>query len=344
MKPIEKDDLGKRKTVGGVGAMSMTSTRVYILAIVGVFTISIVLLTLLEVWTGVHRGTGRGLISSYGAGKNDDRSTCKYGGRALVYNKAPKTASSFIQGVIINWTERENRPLYQCYRPPLLTLANIRSCLPAEPDPCGVFSCHVFLEPYTSRLFAQFFPNHLLATSTRYPGHRIVSMFLFSRGMRDDDPRVPYGLARFLEGWNPWTLFNYHTGLSRSGACPLSRDEQLVVYAVATRFDVIIDANARAASNVILKHHGLFTLPSVAVEDRNKERGAVRVNMTDDLLSALRNVACVEDELHRALQFRMARLYEDASGKQCIYDQSMPKPDTCIEHEERDSLKNYWRY
>lgn len=338
MKTTEKDDFDKRKPAG-----SMISLRTYILATVGTLTMLLTILTMLEVWTGVHSGTGRGLISRYSLEMNDD-ATCKDGHRALIYNKSPKTASSFIQDLIINWTEREGRPLYQCYRPPLLTLTNIRSCLPAKPDPCGVFSCHVFLEPYTSRLFTQYFPNHLLATSTRYPGHRIVSMFLFSRRMRDDDPRVPYALGRFLEGWNPWTLFNYHTGLRRTGSCPLSLDEKLDIFAVASRFDVVIDANARTASNIILKHHRLFTLPSVPIEDRNKERGAVRVNMSKDLLDALRNVVCVEEELHRAFQFRMARLYEDASGNECIFDQSMPKPDTCIEHEERDSLENYWRY
>lgn len=325
-------------------------TRAYVLTTLGILLTVLALLTLSASWTGVYRGARLdqgpftpSLFSGAGAGDASGERECGGGKRALIYTKSPKTASSFIQNVLVNWTEATGRPLYQCYRAPLLTLANIQSCLPPRPDPCGVFSCHVFLEPFTSRLFAHAFPNHLLATSTRYPPHRIVSMFLFSRKMRDDDPRVAFGLARFIAAWNPWTLYNYHTGESRTGACPLSEDEKRDVYSVASRFHVVVDANARLASNVILRRFALFNLPLVNVEDRDKERGAVRVNMTDDLLNALRNVACVEEHLHRAFQIRMARLYEEASDRECILDPRMPIPDTCIEREERESLKGYWR-
>lgn len=105
----------------------------------------------------------------------------------------------------------------------------------------------------------------------------------------------------------------------------------------------MIDANSLKASNAILKHHGLFQLPMIHnVEDRNKERGAVRVNMTEDLLDLVRSRMCVEEQLHRAFQVRMARLYEEATGEECMYEARMPIPDTCIEREERETLKDYW--
>lgn len=331
----------KRRT-GGVN-MTHTTLLLTVLVLLCVFLI----LSVVGPWSDVGIATGKALATAYSSTSSmthDSELLCEGGAKqAVIYNKSPKTASSFILNVMINWTKSEKRPLYRCYLGPLQTSASIKSCVPKRPDPCGVFTEHVFLDPSVTQLFAQRFPNHLLLTSTRYPGHRIVSFFLFIRDFRDDDPTVLESLSGYLRRYNPWGLYNYHTGESRDGSCPLTKDEKKLVYAAVSRFDIVIDLNSVRASNAILKHHNLFTLPErTELKDRHKERGAVRVNMTDELLQLLGTKVCVENELHLAFQFKMADLYERATGEKCMFDPEFPTPDTCVTREERETLKDYW--
>lgn len=263
--------------------------------------------------------------------------------RGLVYNKPPKTASTFIQEVIVNWTERTGRPLYQCNRTPMLTMVNLRTCVPAEPDACGVFSCHVYLNPFALQLFNERIPGHLMLSSTRYPAHRIVSMFLFTRQFRDSDTGIDGKLERYVNNMNPWELYNYHTGEFRTGTCPMTEDEKRRVFSAVSVYDIVIDANMPDASNKILNYFNVFKLPVINdPADRPKERGTVRINLTDSVRNALKDKTCVEDALHTALQIKMAWLYEQATGETCLFDPRLPTLDTCIQREEKQTLKNYW--
>lgn len=340
MKAISTDSGdGKRRTI--TVTVGRTTLVVSVLA-----TMCVVLILAVTAWSGT-----RSLVDSRLAltnptfGSHAAELVCENGAkRAVIYNKSPKTASSFILGVMVNWTQEVGRPLYRCYRAPLLTVATIKSCVPKRPDPCGVFTEHVHLNPFIMQLFNERFPNHLLVTSTRYPAHRIVSMFLFTRKLSDDDPLVQQRLPGYLRAYNPWSLYNYHTGEVRTGDCPITNDEKKRIYAAVSRFDVVVDMNAVRASNVILKHHNLFSLPVRTVnKERYKERGAARVNMTDELLSLLDSKLCVEKELHMAFQFRMADLYDQATGEKCMIKAEFPKPDSCITREEQESLADYWQ-
>lgn len=128
------------------------------------------------------------------------------------------------------------------------------------------------------------------------------------------------------------------------GECPLSEPEFRRVWSAVSKFDIVIDVNAIRASNAILKYHGLFTLPNVTkLEDRDKERGAARVNLSDDIKTKLKTKNCVEYELHRAFQIKMARLYEEATGETCLFNERPDKLDTCIQREETETLKNSWK-
>lgn len=105
------------------------------------------------------------------------------------------------------------------------------------------------------------------------------------------------------------------------------------------RYHIVIDANVREASNAILKHHGLFQLPNL--EDgkvkRHKDRGAYKLELTEEMKMKLNKQACVEKMLHAAMQTRMASLYEQATGEQCIF-----KNETCIGRMEEEELKSNW--
>lgn len=259
----------------------------------------------------------------------------------IVYNKPPKTASSYIQTVIANWTAKTNRGNYMCSTNPIVTSAILHECLPSAGDACGVFNCHIFMSPAARSLLSKRLPNYRTLTSTRYPPHRIVSYFLQINGFKvTNSPDFYKALRWYLSSYNPWRLYNYHTAEERSGSCPVSIEEMRLIFNLATSFDIVIDANLREESNAILKHFDLFQLPPVADADRNKERGAYRLALPDEMKDLLRNVSCVEIELHKALQVRMASLYQQATGETCVQHLPRHTLSSCIEEKEKEILKN----
>lgn len=266
----------------------------------------------------------------------------------IVYNKPPKTASSFLQNVITNWSRQVGRNDYRCSRTPLIASAVLPECISQSGDSCGILNSHIFMSPLTRRLLNQRLPKFRTLTSIRYPPHRIISMFLFTRKLRQNqlqqnDFKVVSLLEIYLRSFNPWRLYNYHTGDVRSGSCPLNEGEIQDIYSFSSTVDIVIDVNVREESNVILKHFNLFQIPFVEdVSKRPKERGTARVRMSSRHLELLRNVSCVEMELHRALQIRMASLYEMATRKTCITHGVLKNVDSCIARRERQTLKNSW--
>lgn len=265
------------------------------------------------------------------------KATCDY---ALVYNKPPKSGSSFIQTVITNWSEEQGRNNYKCSQRPVQTNLLLEECIPETPDYCGILNCHVFLNSHTKKLLEYRLPGHRLLTSTRYPAHRIVSFFLHLNHLKysDFDDGNFTTLLHYLSEYNPWRLYNYHTGQDRMGKCPLDYGEKIVIASLAQQYHIVIDVNLRNASNDILKHHGLFQLPKLNEgEQRNKDRGAYKLKLPPNVRDAVYQVSCVERTLHAALQVRMASLYERATGEQCIYGNT-----NCIQDMEKEALKSNW--
>lgn len=259
----------------------------------------------------------------------------------IVYNKPPKTASSYIQTVISNWTRDTNRGNYMCSTNPIVTSAVLHECLPQEGDACGVFNCHIFMSQAARGLLEQRLPNYRLLTSTRYPPHRIVSYFLQINSLKvDSSPDFHKALRWYLLNYNPWRLYNYHTAEERMGSCPVTNEEMRLIFNLATSFDIVIDANLRDESNAILRNFNMFQLPPVADANRNKERGAYRLALPNDIKGLLKNISCVEVELHKALQVRMASLYQQATGTSCVQHSPRHTLSSCIEEKEKEVLKD----
>lgn len=261
--------------------------------------------------------------------------TCQY---PLVYNKPPKTASSFIRGVIRDWARSTGRRHYYCSALPRVSNIVLHECIPSHnAGLCSVLNCHFYLDPNAQQLLNERMPNHRLITSTRDPTHRIFSNFLQWRHIKlqDDAANVTDVMQRFglfLESYNPWFLYNYHTGENRNGSCPLRSSDKMAIIAMAARYHIVIDVNLRDISNAILKHHGLFQLPER--EERPNERGAHLLKIPHGMKRTMKRAACVEKQLHEALMHRMASLYEHATGQKCIFDNY-----NCVEKMERKISK-----
>lgn len=260
----------------------------------------------------------------------------------IVYNKAPKTASSFLKAVITNWSRQVGRPVYRCPSTNIRSGILLPDCVPEDGgDPsCGVLATHVVLNGNARALLAKRMPNYKVIASTRYPPHRIISLYMFNRKIHDDDPDLEKGLKYYLDTYNPWHQYNYLTGEARYGECPLDLYQLRDITSLVSTFDIIVDVNLRDESNTVLNHFNLFEIPEQPdLSDRLKEFGAVRANISSENLDLLKQKSCVEFELHRAMLYRMASLYEKATGKKCIHDDSM---NSCISEKESEFLKSTW--
>lgn len=206
----------------------------------------------------------------------------------------------------------------------------LRDCLPsplsANPDAgdmCKVLNCPFYLDETTRGLLDQRLPNHVLLTSTRYPPHRIVSSYLHRSNFNLDDldNRNEFwdSLRTYLREYNPWTLFNYHTKKAINRPCPLTHSDTVMINSVMARYNIVIDVNLPTISNHILRHFNLFTLPNAP---RIAQRAAFRLAPPLDVQQLLSSVVCVETEMHFALHFRMASLYEKITGQPCVSNPS----------------------
>lgn len=267
---------------------------------------------------------------------------------SVVYNKPPKTASTYIQSRVDSWSKQSRRNLYRCSNHAVDTSTRLRECVPRGDDGCGVVNGHIWLSPPVMRLLEQRLPNTLLVTSTRYVPHRIVSHFLQKKKitnsalvLRDGQER----LERFLvEEYNMWGHYNYHFGTVRSGgSCPLSLDMRNQIYDDMSRYDVVVDVNLPTESNKILDHFGLFSL-DVGGGERLNERGTEMSAVGQRARELLRNVSCVEIEMHKALQQRMASLYEMVSKKSCIRSGVVDKLSSCLAPLEKAALGSEWLF
>lgn len=263
---------------------------------------------------------------------SERKSTCAY---PLVYNKPHKTASTFIQGLITNWTKETNRNNYVCSGQTLETAIYLPECLPRETDECGVLNCHMILSPEVHKMLDKRWPGHRILTSTRYPPHRIVSNFLQINLIRPGSVNETHDALRLYlsRRFNPWKLYNFHSGENRVGTCPLKSSDLVAIYNMVMKYDIVIDANLIEESNIILKHNGLFQFPEAS--SKVNFRGASGMTLPEDIKLLLRDVSCVELELHKALHMRMASLYEQATGKPCVKHGRPAKMSSCLADRER---------
>lgn len=111
---------------------------------------------------------------------------------------------------------------------------------------------------------------------------------------------------------------------------------------MATKYDVVIDANLVNASNTILNHYGLFKLPRPEMEVTANVRGTLGLNFSKEVKDMIKSVSCVEDELHRAFHMRMASLYERITGKKCIRHGDINELGSCMQQHEAEFLNKSW--
>lgn len=272
------------------------------------------------------------------------RGSCEF---PIVYNKPPKTAGTYVQTLITDWTRKTGRANYLCGgRRAVETSVYLHDCVSRNDDGCGVLNAHLVLTPQATTILKQRLPNYRLLTSTRYPAHRIVSFYLqlnlFKTENMSDPNQVERGLQHYLRNqYNPWGLYNFHTGEYRKKtSCPLRQSERLDIFNLASQYDLVVDANVPEISNVILRDYGLFQFPEIA--DHVNVRGAGEMNLSKETLDLIRNVSCVEDEMHRAFHMRMGSLYEKATGKTCVESGRIDDLKTCLEEQERENLKHTW--
>lgn len=265
----------------------------------------------------------------------------------IVYNKPPKTAGTYVQTLITNWAAQTGRGNFLCGgRRAVETSVYLQECVPRDDDGCGVVNCHLHLTPESKDILRRRLPNYRALTTTRYPAHRIVSLFLqlnlFKSNEIKDHVEMEKLLQYFLQyKFNPWTLYNFHTGQYRKGSCPLRRVDTIDIFRLAGQYDLVVDANLPKVSNDILRDHGLFQFPNIA--DEKNVRGAAHLSLSDETKQMIRNVSCVEDALHKALHLRMASLYEKATGKPCIEHGRIEELSSCLLEMEQRSLNSSWR-
>lgn len=297
---------------------------------------------------GTYQKATFGSMSTVERSGNDYN--CKF---SIIYNKPPKTAGTFIQASIRNWTDSSPWNMENCrgYRA-IETNLYLSDCVPREDDGCTVLSSHMILDRHTRRMITERLPSARFLTSTRYPPHRLLSLFLQIRSLSvdqfagDDSGKMESLFHSFLEKFNPWTVYNYHTGETRTGACPLTRMEQTDVLLLAGRFDLVVDASLSNYSNVIMEHYGLFKLQMLSEIEQDEpsvnRRGSILYKPSRNTMELIKNVSCVEVELHRALHVRMASLYEQATGNPCINHGNIDSLSTCLDEMERRLMDPSW--
>lgn len=240
----------------------------------------------------------------------------------FIYNKPHKTASTKIQADILHWAKSQRRPAYACNDYLSTASMQMRECIPEEHSGCAIIATHVILSDVMRNILRSRIGDFWTVTSTRLPRDRVLSLFLQMRITTSEKihESLPH-LHTFLTSFNPWSLYNYHTGENRIGTCPMTTEEKILLRDVVNRYDVVIDANLTEHSNVILASKNLFTLS----EKVSNVRGAKNLVLTPELNDLLKKKLCVEEELHFLFRMRMASAYQKITGKPCLQRSREPK-------------------
>ena len=244
--------------------------------------------------------------------------TCEY---PIVYNKPPKTASSKIGHDIKSWSQEQHRSYYKCS--PFINRASfeMRECIPTDKTGCAVISTHVILSDMMKEILTKKIGKFLLITSTRDPRKRMMSMYMQDRRLEWPIKQdILPDLKRFIRNRNPWELYNYHTGKHRVGSCPISQADRAIVRDMVNQADIVIDADLTKESNTILKYHNVFQLSDKEIN----VRGSKEIQLDKEGKELLKNVTCVDEEMHRLYRLRMASVYGKSTNTKCIKGGRIP--------------------
>jgi len=265
------------------------------------------------------------IIPLYPLKTDPSASKCAY---PIVYNKPHKTGSTTIQMFALRWAQKKGRPAYKCSGFIQKARFQIRECIPHDSSGCAMVATHIELDDITRELLENRIGKFKTITSTRRPDHRILSSFMQTRHLTISRANLDKNgtladLKRFLIDFNPWKVYNYHTGRFVQGTCPMSPSEEHRLVKLVNRYDIVLDVDLIHQSNTILAAHDLFQLSANSTVN---SRGSTMLQLDAEARELLRSKMCVEDELHRLFRFRMASAYEKARGKKCLTDSRHPIP------------------
>lgn len=294
---------------------------------------------------------------------------------SIVYNRPPRTASAFFEDELLKWGTTHNRTVYDCGHDRLLTTLRLPECLAItsaqwknltsksishkqedngtgsrayRDDGCGLLSGRMVLSGRALATVRKTLPSSMMLTSTRFPPVRILSHFLEEFGLNESNLRqddVQDELATYLrDSFSPWEMFNFHFGTHVGGSCPQSRTEGLKILGAVTRYGAVVDIGLPKESSAILEALGLFTLDNIELGDQHRKnvRRETLLLLRDDVAGLLRDKACVEMKLHRALQLRMASVYETLTGTQCFDSGKLEETSSCLRKAEEVVYGRTW--
>lgn len=275
----------------------------------------------------------------------------------LMYNRPPKTGSTFIREYAKKWSNANRRKVLWCGHHSIEVALRVRDCIPVNTTLCVSLIDHMHVTDDVRLLLEQRLPNVIYVTSIRYPPLRILSHFLETYKLTASKAFAsPQGKDRFkqflLHEYDPWSFINYHFGpsnqgiqtLKSRGQCPNTTEDHYILNNLASRYDVVLDVSQVEESNALLALNGLFTLPDVSKGEgeAKNERGSRLASLHPSILTLLREKSCVEMELHRALQRRMATLLDNTSvqiaGSRCYRVVRATRESNCIEDKEAELL------
>lgn len=268
---------------------------------------------------------------------------CEY---PIVYNKPPKTGSTFIQRSIHVWARKLGRPTFSCSGWSHTAAITLPECLPTSPQRCGIYNAHLIIGKNVEGILQRRLPNYKLLTSTRYAPHRIISSFFQTYGYNEKtviNDAFFSKLENFLSNeFNPYEIVTWYFKEQKDTfrSCPMSSGEKSDIMHQVSKFDVVIDINLMNESNAILKHYSLFTLSNT--DAPINPRGAHNLSLPIHIKDLLYNVSCYERELHHSLLLRMSSLYEVATGAKCLRHGRIASTTSCLHNIERHRLKDTW--
>lgn len=234
--------------------------------------------------------------------------TCTH---SVVYNKPHKTAGTKIQADIVEWASRNHWQAVTCS--PFHPNLQLQECVPTNRQGCVIVANHMVLNPSLERMFERKLGKDVLwMTSTRSGRERRLSHFLQVNRIRHDAAALD-DLKSYLKRANPWHDYNYMNGELRNSPCPVSWTDSQSITEMASKYDIVIDADLPDVSNVILKHFGLFQLTDSSVN----VRGASNLVLDDETEELVKKASCVDEEMHKLLRVRMGSLYEMITGIPC---------------------------
>lgn len=250
--------------------------------------------------------------------------------RSLVYNKPPKTGGTKLQFDMLQWgKQNEGTPVIFCS-----TYAinfNIRDCLNAvKRSPTYVFANHIIMDDSSIKALQDLMGSFSTVTSTRRAGERMLSEYLQVNAVKlssqnsslDDEEE---NMKTWFSNRSAWYMFNFHTGEKRQGACPITPSDVHDIWSLAKKYDFVLDLERREHSVKVLEHlFGENIFSSRVINVRNEGSYS---NVSNTVKMMMKKSSCVEEELDRALQYRLSSFLTHQKLVDCVRDKNDPYSD-----------------